>query len=83
MLDQFKMALKSPLTYALIFVSSIASFFISVYVNKTNADDEKCQKRVDALEKRLDDYVQAVLFKDEQIKNRDVVIDSLKRNPEK
>lgn len=77
--EQFKLALKSPLTYALVFVASIASYFISVYTNRTDSDRDDCKERVRELEVQMNEYTRAVLFQNAQIENRDGVIDSLKK----
>lgn len=85
MTEQFKIALRSPLTYALIVITGFTSYFITAFNNRSddnlhacNAQIEYLRLRVDKLEKQLDEYTKAVMFKDAQIKNRDLVIDSLK-----
>lgn len=85
MTEQFKIAFKSPLTYALIVITGFTSYFITAFNNRSdeslnacNAQIEYLRIRVDKLEQQLDEYTKAVMFKDAQIKNRDLVIDSLK-----
>lgn len=39
----------------------------------------KLEERIKVLENNSDEYVKYILFKDGQIKNRDIIIDSLKR----
>lgn len=85
MTEQFKIALRSPLTYALVIIAGVASYFITAFNNRSddnlsacNAQIEYLRLRIDKLEKQLDEYTTAVMFKDSQIKNRDLVIDSLR-----
>ncbi|WP_099368076.1 hypothetical protein [Sphingobacterium sp. 1.A.4] len=83
--EQIRLALKSPLTYALIIITGVATYFVTAYNNRSddslhacNAQIDYLKLRVDKLEKQLDEYTKAVMFKDAQVKNRDQVIDSLK-----
>lgn len=85
MSEQFKIALRSPLTYALVIITGFATYFITAFNNRSddnlqacNAQIEYLRLRVDKLEKQLDEYTKAVMFKDAQVKNREQVIDSLK-----
>ena len=82
--ELIKIALKSPITYALIVLSIVMTYFISAFNNRSddnlnacNAQIEYLRIRVDKLEKQVDEYTRVVLYKDAQIKSRDVVIDSL------
>lgn len=83
--ELIKIALKSPITYALIIVASILTFFVSAYSNRSddnlhacNAQIEYLRIRIEKLEKQVDEYTRVVLYKDAQIKSRDFVLDSLK-----
>lgn len=83
--EQSKIALKSPLTYALIIIAGITSYFVSAYNNRSNDSIRSCHEqvvrlnqRVAALEKMHDEYTRAVLFKDLQIREQAIIIDSLK-----
>lgn len=83
--EQSKIALKSPLTYALIIIAGITSYFVSAYNNRSDDSIRSCyeqvvrlNERVAALEKMHDEYTRAVLFKDIQIREQAVIIDSLK-----
>jgi len=78
-------ALKSPITYALVIVASLLTFFVSAYSNRSDDNIKSCnaqiaylQIRVEKLEKQVDEYTRVVLYKDAQIKSRDFVLDSLK-----
>lgn len=83
--EQSKIALKSPLTYALIIIAGITSYFVSAYNNRSDDSIRSCYEqvarlnhRVAALEKMHDEYTRAVLFKDLQIREQAIIIDSLK-----
>lgn len=75
---------KYPLAILVFIVSSLLTTAVNrLFVTEDGRNDD-CQnqivflrERVDKLEKQLDDYTQTVLFKDAQIKNRELVIDSL------
>lgn len=83
--EQVKVALKSPLTYGLIIIAWIASYFVNAYNDRSNDSINNCTEhivrlndRITALEKMHDEYTRAVLFKDLQIKEQANIIDSLK-----
>lgn len=86
MIEQAKVALKSPLTYALIIIAGITSYFVTAYNDRSDQSISSCyeqvmrlEARVTSLEKTLDEYTRAVLFKDVQIKEQAHIIDSLKK----
>lgn len=66
-------------------VNIIWALIVYIVWNSNRGKDDcmkqvvKLEERVKVLEKIQDDYVKSILFKDGQIKNRDNVIDSLKR----
>lgn len=89
MLEQTKIALKSPLTYALIVIASVASYFVTAYNKRSDdaienlvKDIDMKQKRIVELEEMLDDYTKFVLFQNVKIQHREQIIDSLKFNIE-
>lgn len=73
-----KIALKSPLTYALVIIAGVSTYFVSAYNTAQDASVKNCHERIDKLERTLDEYTRAVLFKDTQIKEQAFIIDSLK-----
>lgn len=80
-----KTANKYGLVFTVFVLSSILSIAIDRIFFKEDSRNDDCQnqivylrERVDKLEKQLDEYTKAVMFKDAQVKNRDQVIDSLK-----
>lgn len=88
-IEQGKVALKSPLTYGLIIIAWIASYFVSAYNDRSNdtinqisrdctEQIKRLNERITVLEKMHDEYTRAVLFKDIQIREQAIIIDSLK-----
>ena len=89
-IDQAKIALKSPLTYGLIIIAWIASYFVAAYNDRSNDTitqlSRDCKEqitrlnvRITVLEKMHDEYTRAMLFKDIQTREQAIIIDSLKR----
>lgn len=83
--EQGALALKSPLTYALLVIAVMAGYFANAFANRSNDTIRSCydqvamlNERVSALEKMHDEYTRAVLFKDIQIREQAIIIDSLK-----
>lgn len=84
-IEHAKVALKSPLTYAMVIIAGISSYFVSAYNNRSDDSIKNCydhvirlNERVAALEKMHDEYTRAVLFKDLQIREQAYIIDSLR-----
>ena len=80
-----KTANRYPLVFIVFVLSSILSITIDRIFFKEDSRNNDCQnqiaylrERVDKLEKQLDQYTNAIMFKDAQVKNREQVIDSLK-----
>ncbi|MGV6947028.1 hypothetical protein [Sphingobacterium kyonggiense] len=76
---------KYPLAILVFVVTSLLTTAVNrLFTTEDNrSDDCKNQiaylrERVDKLEKQLDQYTNAIMFKDAQVKNREQVIDSLK-----
>ncbi|MDR2274341.1 MAG: hypothetical protein LBF27_25765 [Sphingobacterium sp.] len=76
---------KYPLAFVVFFVTVLLTTFINKLFTTNDDRNNDCteqvaylRKRMEKVEKQLDDYTNAILFKDAQIKNRDIVIDSLK-----
>lgn len=83
--EKAKTVNKYPLAILVFIVSSLLTTAVNRLFSTEDSRNDDCQnqivflrERVDKLEKQVDDYTQAVLFKDAQIKNREMVIDSLK-----
>lgn len=83
--EQAKIAIKSPLTYALLIITGFSSYFITAYNSRSDDTIQSCQaqivrlnERIDKLEQMHDEYTRAVLFKDIQIREQAFIIDSLK-----
>lgn len=84
-IEQAKVALRSPLTYAMLIIASVASYFVTAYNSRSDDSIKACNEqiarlssRIEALEKMHDEYTRAVLFKDLQIREQAIIIDSLK-----
>ena len=84
--EQGLLALKSPLTYALLVIAVMAGYFANAFTNRSNDTIRSCyeqvvilNERVSALEKMHDEYTRAMLFKDIQTREQAIIIDSLKR----
>ncbi|MEI2271839.1 hypothetical protein OHD16_06760 [Sphingobacterium sp. ML3W] len=76
---------KYPLAFVVFFVTVLLTTFVNKLFSTNDDRSRECmeqvdylRERVDKLEKQVDDYTKAVMYKDAQIKNRDLVIDSLK-----
>lgn len=77
---------KYPLAVLVFIVTALLSTFINRSFNTDDGRKDDCmeqvaylRERVEKLEQTQEEYTRAVLFKDAQIKNRESVIDSLKR----
>lgn len=76
---------KYPLAFVVFFVTVLLTTFVNKLFSTNDDRSRECmeqvaylRERVEKLEKQVDDYTKAVMYKDAQIKNRDLVIDSLK-----
>ncbi|MGJ1499629.1 hypothetical protein ACR79R_20115 [Sphingobacterium spiritivorum] len=76
---------KYPLAFVVCFVSVLLTTFVNKLFSTNDDRSKECmnqveylRERVEKLEKQVDDYTKAVMYKDAQIKNRDLVIDSLR-----
>lgn len=76
---------RHPTTIILIVAVNVIWVLIFVITDSAKDSNKDCleqvaylRERVEKLEKQVDDYTKAVMYKDAQIKNRDVIIDSLK-----
>src|SRR5690606_37392799 len=84
-----KTANKYPLVFIVFVLSSILSIAIDRIFFKEDSRNDDCQEQVvylrdelKATNATLNEYVKAILFKDAQIKNRDLALDSLKKEKE-
>lgn len=76
---------KYPLAFVVFFVTTLLTTFVNKLFSTNDDRSRECmeqvtylRERVEKLEVQVDDYTKAVMYKDAQIKNRDLVIDSLK-----
>lgn len=76
---------KYPLAFVVFFVTVLLTTFVNKLFSTNDDRSRECmeqvaylRERVEKLEKQVDDYTKAVMYKDAQIKNRDLVIDSLR-----
>ncbi|MGJ1196298.1 hypothetical protein ACR777_10415 [Sphingobacterium spiritivorum] len=76
---------KYPLAFVVCFVTVLLTTFVNKLFSTNDDRSKECmnqveylRERIEKLEKQLDDYTKAVMYKDAQIKNRDLVIDSLR-----
>lgn len=76
---------KYPLAVLVFFVTTFLTTVANRLFNIEDNRNDDCQEqivylreRVEKLEKNLDEYTRTVMYKDAQIKNRDLVIDSLR-----
>lgn len=76
---------KYPLAFTVFFVTVLLTTFVNKLFSTNDDRSRECmeqvtylRERVEKLEIQVDDYTKAVMYKDAQIKNRDLVIDSLK-----
>lgn len=76
---------RHPTTIILIVAVNVIWVLIFVITDSAKDSNKDCleqvaylRERVEKLERQVDDYTKAVMYKDAQIKNRDVIIDSLK-----
>ncbi|NGM63524.1 hypothetical protein G5B30_16565 [Sphingobacterium sp. SGG-5] len=76
---------RHPTTIILIVAVNVIWVLIFVITDSAKDSNKDCleqvaylRERVEKLEKQVDDYTKAVMYKDAQIKNRDVIIDSLR-----
>ena len=76
---------KYPLAFVVCFVTVLLTTFVNKLFSTNDDRSRECmeqvtylRERVEKLEIQVDDYTKAVMYKDAQIKNRDLVIDSLK-----
>lgn len=76
---------KYPLAFVVFFVTALLTTFVNKLFSTNDDRSRECMEqvaylrdRVEKLEKQVDDYTTAVMYKDAQIKTRDVIIDSLK-----
>lgn len=76
---------KHPTTIILIIAVNVIWILIFLLTDSAKDGQKDCleqvaylRERVEKLEKQVDDYTKAVMYKDAQIKNRDLVIDSLR-----
>lgn len=76
---------KYPLAFVVFFVTAMLTTFVNKLFSTNDDRSRECMEqvaylrdRVEKLEKQVDDYTTAVMYKDAQIKTRDVIIDSLK-----
>ncbi|SUJ19031.1 Uncharacterised protein [Sphingobacterium spiritivorum] len=76
---------KYPLAFVVCFVTVLLTTFVNKLFSTNDDRSKECmnqveylRERVEKLEKQVDDYTKAVMYKDAQIKNRDLVIDSLR-----
>lgn len=79
--------IRHPTTILLIVAISIIQALIWHVVKKSDVSAKDCMEqvsylrdRVEKLELQVDEYTKAVMFKDAQIRTRDVIIDSLKHD---
>lgn len=84
--DKAKTIKKYPLSVLVGVVCSLLTIFINKLFDSNDArvadclaQNENKDKRIHMLEETLNKYTNAVLFRESQVKNRDYVIDSLKR----
>ena len=73
---------RHPTTILLVTVTMIAWGVTWIYVQSQLEQVTYLRDRVDKLEKQVDQYTTAIMYKDGQIKMRDIVIDSLARKGE-
>lgn len=76
---------KYPLAFVVFFVTALLTTFVNKLFSTNDDRSRECMEqvaylrdRVEKLEKQVDDYTTAVMYKDAQIKTRDVIIDSLR-----
>ena len=76
---------KYPLAFVVFFVTALLTTFVNKLFSTNDDRSRECMEqvaylrdRVEKLEKQVDDYTKAVMYKDAQIKNRDAIIDSLR-----
>lgn len=87
--SQIKTINKYPLAFVVCFVTVLLTTFINKLFSTNDDRSKECMEqvgylrtRVETLEKDRDkqvsDYRNTILYKDAQIRNRDLIIDSLK-----
>lgn len=76
---------KYPLAFVVFFVTALLTTFVNKLFSTNDDRSRECMEqveylrdRVEKLERQVDDYTKAVMYKEAQIKNRDVIIDSLR-----
>lgn len=76
---------KYPLAFVVFFVTALLTTFVNKLFSTNDDRSRECMEqveylrdRVEKLERQVDDYTTAVMYKDAQIKTRDVIIDSLR-----
>lgn len=76
---------RHPTTIILIVAVNVIWVLIFIITDRAKDSQKDCleqvaylRDRLDKVEKIVDDYTRAVMYKDAQIKTRDVIIDSLK-----
>lgn len=81
-----KAANRYPLIFIVFVLSSILTVLIDRLFFKEDSRNGDCQEqiaylreRVEKLEKQVDDYTISVMFQEAQVKNRDLIIDSLRK----
>lgn len=78
---------KYPLAFVVCFVTVLLTTFVNKLFSTNDDRSRECMEqvsylrdRVEKLELQVDEYTKAVMFKDAQIRTRDVIIDSLKHD---
>lgn len=78
-----------PLSVMLVLVTAaLTTVFNQLFATVDNRNDDCLEQvtylrdRVEKLEKQLDSYTTAVMFQEARVKNRDLIIDSLRREKE-
>ncbi|WP_312697225.1 hypothetical protein [Sphingobacterium mizutaii] len=86
MKEQLRQRINIPLVFIVFVLSSILSIAIDRIFFKEDSRNDDCQEqvqylreRVEKLEIQVDDFTKIILFKNAQIENRDLALDSLKR----
>lgn len=76
---------KYPLAFVVFFVTALLTTFVNKLFSTNDDRSRECMEqveylrdRVEKLERQVDDYTKAVMYKEAQIKTRDVIIDSLR-----
>jgi len=84
-----KAANRYPLIFIVFVLSSILSIVLDRVFFKEDSRNDDCQEQVTYLREELrmanttlNDYVRTILYKNAQIKNRELALDSLKKEKE-